>query len=175
MGPVLAQRYLYPLCGIYVMTLAMAFHRIEEWLREYAPISCRPVMLIACKCCVFAVCGILLFIGLHNFRVYQSNVKMERTGTIETLSLIGEPDKSVPMAVTGVKHLSWTILQHYYPGHDILTESCDTVDAEAFWYFSGQFLSEEQITMMTERGYTISGYGEHRISQYTFVLYYFKK
>lgn len=175
MGPVLAQRYLYPLCSIFVMTLAMAFYRIEEWLREHAPVSCRPVMLIACKCCMLAVCGILLLIGLHNFRVYQSNVKVEKTGTNETLSLIGEPDKSVPMAVTGVKHLSWTILQHYYPGHDILSESCDTVEADAFWYFSGQYLSEEQITMMIERGYTISGYGEHRISQYTFVLYYFEK
>lgn len=175
MGPVLAQRYLYPLCSIFVMAIAMAYSRMEEWLREHAPVSCRSVMLIACKCCMLAVCCMLLFIGLRNFKVYQANVKMEEAGTSETLSLIGEPDKSVPMAVTGVKHLGWTVLQHYYPGHDILNESCDTVEADAFWYFSGQYLSEEQINRMTERGYLISGYGEHRISQYTFVLYYFEK
>lgn len=173
--PVLAQRYLYPLCSIFVMALAMAYSRMEKWLREHAPVSCRSVMLITCKCCMLAVCCILLFIGLRNFKVYQANVKMEETGTAKTLSLIGEPDKSVPMAVTGVKHLSWTVLQHYYPGHDILNESCDTVEADTFWYFSGQYLSEEQINRMAERGYLISGYGEHRISQYTFILYYFEK
>lgn len=175
MGPVLAARYLYPLCAIFVMTLIMACSRIQEWISEYAPSAHRPLLSLAGKCCLLAVCGILLLIGLRNFTTYQFRVETEKTDTAETLALIGQPDPSVPMAVIGVKHLGWTVLQHYYPGHEIISDSCAAVDADAFWYFSGEWLDEEQLEQMYNRGYQVGAYGEHSISQYPFVLYYFEK
>lgn len=175
MGPVLAQRYLYPLCAIFTMTLVMACSRIQEWLSERAPSAHRPLLLLAGRCCMLAVCCILLLTGLRNFKTYQFCVETEKAETAKTLELIGEPDSSVPMAVMGVKHLSWTILQHYYPGHEIINDSCETVDADAFWYFSNQWLSEELLTQMYEKGYQVGAYGEHSISKYPFVLYYFER
>lgn len=174
-GPVLAQRYLYPLCGIFVMTLVMACAGVREWLREHAPSSYRSLMLTAGRCCMLAVCCVLLLIGLRNYKLYRFTVQTEKSETSETLAIIGDPDESVSMAVMGVRHLSWTVLQHYYPGHEIINGSCETVEADAFWYFSERYLSEEQVTQMCEKGYQIAGYGEHSISQYPFVLYYFEK
>lgn len=176
MGPaVLAARYLYPLCAIFVMTLVMACGRIQEWISQRAPSAHRPLLSLAGKCCLLAICGILLLIGLRNFKTYQLRVETEKAQTAETLALIGAPDPSVPMAVEGVKHLGWTVLQHYYPGHEIINDSCTVVDADAFWYFSGEWLDEEALEQMYNRGYQVGAFGEHSISQYPFVLYYFEK
>lgn len=175
MGPVLAQRYLYPLCGIFTMILVMTCSRMQEWISQCAPPAHRPRLLTGGKCCLLIICCVLLFTGLQNFNVYRLRVEAEKNETAETLALIGEPDPSVPMAVTGVKHLGWTVLQHYYPGHEIITDGLTAVAADTFWYFSKDWLGEEQLQQMYEQGYQIWAYGEHSISQYPFILYFFEK
>lgn len=175
-SPVLAQRYLYPLCAVFAMALVIACGRIREWLSNSCPTPFRRPLSLTGRCCLLAVCCVLLATGLRNYQSYRFTVETEKNKTVETLSLIGDPAPEVPMAVSGVKHLSWTVLQHYYPGREILNESYENVDADAFWYFSGQPLSGEQLAQMTDRGYQIIGaYGEHSISQYAFTLYYFER
>lgn len=175
MGPVLAERYLYPLSAVVFVTLVIACARIlillgrlgEKWKIKWLPWAGKGIFL--------AILIMLLAVGMQNYQSYSERVSVEEQKTAETLNLIGEPGEEVPLVTNGVQHLGWTVLAFYFPVNEVINGGLDSTNAEKFWYFTPEFLSDGDITKMVEKGYIVSGYGEKQLAKYPFVLYYFEK
>lgn len=176
-GPVLAQRYLYPLSAITVLLLVIGakgslvlVERLEQrlrkkWLKNLA------------KCVLVVVLAALTFVGLGNYKDYRAQVKAEQAATEQTLYVIGEVPEDTALVSNNVKHLSWTVLYYYYPQRDIITGRCSDEGAEhdKFWYFTPEAVGDGELREMQDMGYTAEYHGTQQIATYSFELYYFGK
>ena len=164
-GPILAKRYMYPLSAVTFMSVAIGFCAI---FKKRAGIT---------KVVVVIILGILLAIGFDNFKTFRAECEAEQVKTEAVLELIGTPKEGTMMVSHGVKHLSWTVLYHYYPGYEIIEGAYDSqsVTSDAFWYFNPTHISEDEMKFVNSLGLTATSYGEHQISKYPFVLYYFER
>lgn len=187
-GPVLAQRYLYPLSAITILLLVIVSAgglklagRLGEKLckrrsnRRSLQKAERPVQLA--KCALVLVLAVLFVIGLGNYRIYRTQVKTEQAVTEQALNLIGEVPEDTALISNNVKHLSWTVLYYYYPHREIVTGRCSDEGAEytKFWYFTPEEIGKEEMREMYDMGYSAEHYGVQQISTYPFELYYFEK
>lgn len=177
-GPVLAQRYLYPLSAVTILLLVIVSAeglKLAERLGGKSGKTECPVW--AAKCVLILVLAALFVIGLNNYRAYRTQVKTEQAATEQTLNLIGEVPKDTALISNNVKHLSWTVLYYYYPHRDIVTGRCSDEGAEytKFWYFTPEEIGKEEMEEMYDMGYSAEHYGRLQISVYPFELYYFEK
>lgn len=175
-GPVLVQRYLYPVSAITVLLLVISGSRCltlikalgeklhKEWLEKLA------------KCVLVAALTVLAVIGLGNYKVYSSQVKAEKMATEQTFSIMGDVPEDAVLITNHVKHLGWTVL-YYYFDNEIITGSCRGEGAEydKFWYFTPEPVAANDLKKMQEAGYTVTNYGAQQIAVYSFELYYFEK
>lgn len=177
-GPVLAQRYLYPLSAITVLLLMtgaqgclkLARARKEQLQNKWIENLVR----------IFLVFSLVVIsvIGLNNYKAYRIQVKTEKAATEQVLNLIGEVPEDTALISNNVKHLAWTVLYYYYPDRDILAADCtyEEINYDKFWYFNSRMLDAEELEAIQNNGYIAVGYyGSQQISTYPFDLYYFEK
>ena len=176
-GPILATRYLYPLSAVSFMALAIGIGAIIKKLELLSKEKEASWMGRAFQGVSVIILVVLLGIGFQNFREFEAVCYVEKINTEETLNLIGKPEEGTMMVSNGVKHLSWTVLYHYYPGYEVVEGAYDSdkITADAFWYFNPTEISEEEMKYANSLGLTATYYGGHYISKYPFNLYYFER
>lgn len=176
-GPILAKRYLYPLSAVSFMALAIAIGALIKKLIVLSKEKNITWLVTATKV-VFAVILVLLMaIGFKNYKAFAAECHTEKVKTEAVLELIGEPEEGTMMVSNGVKHLSWTVLYHYYPGYEVVegAYNSDKVTSDAFWYFNPSVISDDEMKFINTLGLTATCFGEQQISKYPFVLYYFER
>lgn len=175
-NPVLAQRYLYMLIAITLLVVVAGLSGVLRLLRTWAAGDSRAAGAeMLGKLVVLLILAVLVVKGLGDYKGYSDRTKQEKAATEELLGLIGEVDEDVRMVSHGVDHLGWTVLQHYFPDNEVINAGCTEVDADRFWYFTYDYLSQETLTEMGSRGYELYGYGEKQLCKYPLVLYYFER
>lgn len=175
MGPVLAERYLYPLSAVVFVTLVIECNGIlgllgrlgGKWKKEW-PVKAGKAVLVV-------ILALLFGMGIQNYQSYSTEVNRQEQETAETLSLMGEVPEEVKLVSNGVQHLGWTVLAFYFPENEVINGNYLSTDADRFWYFTPDYISQSDIDQMTAKGYSIAGYGEMQLAKYPFVLYYFEK
>ena len=175
MTPVLAARYLYPVSAVTACVIVTAGSRMLEILKEFGEKEGLFHLQGIGRGVLACICLVLLVMGFGNYGEYSAAVKLEDERTRETLEIIGTPDESVQMVTNGVKHLGWTVLEHYYPDNEIVTNDYRGGESESFWYFNTYELSPEDVAGIEDGGVSVTAYGEHWISQYPFYLYHMER
>lgn len=179
MGPVLAERYLYPLSAITFVVIVIETGRVLEllkgWDANLAKAGKWNKLAAVGKLVCLMILAVLLVIGVKNYRNYSNMSVVEEQKTMETLYLIGEPEEEVQMVTNGVKHLGWTVLYFYFPDNEVINGNYEEAETDKFWYFTPDYLSEEEIRGLASEGYSIAGYGEKQLAKYPFMLYYMEK
>lgn len=175
MGPVLAQRYLYPLSAVAFFTLVVGSGHALTLLKKLGErIRISGTETIG-KIVLTAFLAVLLIVGLGNYREYSTLAWEQNAKTKEVLDLIGEPDEEVQMVTNGVKHLGWTVLYHYFPDNEIINGNYDCATSDEFWYFNPVPMNDTEISYLNQNGFKVTSYGEMQISKYLFELYYIKR
>ena len=171
MRPIVVQRYAYPASAIVMFVTALSLSKVIELAKDsgYQWIYNVSVVFVL----VILVAGLLS--GYTGYKNYDNMAKVEKISTQEILEMIGDIQSDTVLVSNGVKHLGYTVLKYYYPDNEIVNDVCTNVDADKMWFFSNDFLSEEQIELMYEKGYTVYGYGWKQMVKYPLVLYYFEK
>lgn len=179
-GPVLIQRYLYPVSAVTILLLVISGSGCLTLLKKWGAKLHKgwqgwPEKLA--KTALAAALAVLLVIGLGNYRTYGSQVRAEKTVTEQALSIIGEVPEDTVLVSNNVKHLAWTVLYYYYPDREILTSRCSDNAAEydKFWYFTPEPIGEGELQEMYGMGFSMEAYGAQQIAVYPFELYYFER
>lgn len=167
-GPVLAQRYLYPLSAVSFLLLVIESSHMLKLLRSRKRVA-------AGKATLFALLAVLAVIGIKGYKEYSDTTALENQKTMETLSLMGEVEEDVVLVSNGVQHLGWTVLAYYFPEREIVNGNYGSTQADRFWYFTPDVISEEAVQELTAKGYSLAGYGEYQLAKYPFVLYYLER
>jgi len=175
MKPVLVVRYLYPLSAVTLCLLVIGSGRWLALLKRLADRTEMSYLADFGKAFLLGLMGILLVIGMKNYRVYSETARLENQRTSETLELIGIPGEDVKMVTNGVQHLGWTVLYHYYPENEIVNGNYDSTDADMFWYFNPTELSQEELLRLEQKGISVTAYGEMQLAKYPFYLYYMER
>lgn len=173
MTPLLALRYIYPLCAITALLLAAGMSRLLQMLKEVGESLHRGWLLSVGKGILFLVLTVLFVVGIGNYKDYRAVVQDESAKTEETLYLIGEAGEGVELVNNGIRHIGWTVLHYYYPEAQVVNGDYHSAEGDDFWYFTPDYLSEEVFQELSSKGYSIAGYGEKQISKYPFILYHF--
>ena len=171
--PILTDRYVYPLGGIAAIMLVTGSSRLLKLLKERGTAWKRAWLEKAGKVVLLLALALMVFAGIKDYRMLSAQMKSESEKTERALAIIGPPVENMVLVNNGVRHIGWTVLAYYYPEAHVRNNTYDNVDADDFWYFTGGFLTEEDLDVLRERGYELGGYGEQQISQYPFVLYHF--
>lgn len=176
-GPILAKRYLYPLSAIAFMAIAMGIQALLKKFASSAKLQNTPGFTMLAKSVLVVVLVVLTVVGFDNYKAFGTECELEKTKTEAVLEIIGTPKEGTMMVSNGVKHLSWTVLYHYYPGYQVVEGGYDNyqITSDAFWYFNPFVISEDEMNFVNSLGLTATCYGEHQISKYPFVLYYFER
>lgn len=176
-GPVLNQRYLYPLSAVTILLLVIGSNGSLALVQRLGKKIKKEWLLRTAKIGVVLVMLAMLVVGLGSYRTIYAQVKAEQTMTEQTLACIGEISKDTALISNNVPHLAWTVLYYYYPDREIVTGTCknEGMEYDKFWYFSPSVISERHSQKMTDAGYTIESYGQQQIASYPFELYYFER
>lgn len=172
MRPLLAVRYLYPLCSITAIMLALGTCRILELLRVLGESIHRAWLPAAGKCVLFLILAALFAMGVGDYKDYKGRVDVEKAGTEETLYLIGEETEGMVLVNNGVQHIGWTVLQYYYPDAEVVNGPYSFTEADDFWYFTPEPMDEGDLQQLHGQGYSVAEHGEQRLSKYSFSLYH---
>lgn len=175
MGPMLAERYLYPLSAVTYATFVVACGRVLVLLKKLGEQVRLNWLQAFGKTVLVMFLGLFLVIGMDNYQKYSKLVVEQDTKTDATLDLIGQPGEKVQMVTNGVKHLGWTVLYHYYPDNEIINGDFDAAETDEFWYFNPSPIDDYGINYLEEKGLTVTVYGEMQLSQYPFYLYHMEK
>lgn len=176
-GPVLAQRYLYPLSGVTVVLLVICAGRFLDLAKQAGEKRGKLWLIYPAKTVLALALAAFALIGLRNYKVYSAQVMAERTMTEQALETIGEVPEDTALISNNVRHLSWTVLYYYYPDRKIVTGRCsdEGLDYDRFWYFTPEQMDSSEVKKMMEKGYDAGYYGTQQIATYPFALYYFEK
>ena len=171
--PILAARYMYPLIPILFVIFMLCVKKMLGWNwgnTEKEIVNLRQIL-------VGILFAVLLVIGLFDFKQYRSVVKTQEFQTQRILTMIGEPSSETVFTANGVKHLSWTVLQYYYPESEVFAVSPSelTDDNQEIWAFMGYELGADEIAQMEERGYSVEESPDMWMGKYGCNLYHFRK
>lgn len=174
MRPLLAVRYVYPLCAVTALILVIGSARVLKYLETWSEQENKSWVKGLSKAVLAAILVVLFVLGLKDYDAYSTTVEYESAKTEEILYIIGDIDEDEVLVNNGVTHIGWTVLDYYYPDNEIINTSCGNVDADSFWYFSPHSLNENEFNNMVQKGYEIAAYGELQLGKYPLVLYHFQ-
>ena len=176
-GPVLVQRYLYPLSAITVLLLVIGAKGSLALVEKLGEKLQKKWLEHLAKCVLVLALAALFVVGLGNYRNYRTQVKTEQAVTEQALGTIGEVPEDTALISNNVKHLSWTVLYYYYPHRTVVTGRCsdEGVEYGKFWYFTPEKIDSDELKGMQNKGYSVGYYGAQQIATYPFELYYFEK
>lgn len=171
MQPIVVQRYAYPASAIVMFVTALSLSKVIKLAKNSGYQWIYNVSIVL----VFVILIIGTASGYTGYKNYDNTAKVEKINTEEVLGMIGNISSDTVLVSNGVKHLGYTVLKYYYPDNEIINDVCTNVEADKMWFFSCDFLSEEDINLMYEKGYTVYGYGQKQMVKYPLVLYYFER
>ena len=193
-SPLTVARYMYPLVPIQLFILMLCIRRILAYgkitwgKQSYGMVQEEDkqdrIYLVdmkseAWKKTVFSVVSVifmvLLTICLFDFKYYRSVSKTQEVQTQKILTIIGDPEDEAVFTATGVKHLSWTVLPYYFPGHEVHDCLPNDIDADKddIWAFIGYAMSDEAIEDMEAKGYSMEMHMDLWFGKYGCNLYHF--
>lgn len=173
--PILSQRYVYPLGGVTAMMLVTGGSRFLRFLKDRQEPWKKGWLETAGKGVLLLILAVLILTGIKDYRQVSAEAKLQSAKTEAALAVIGAPVEDMVLVNNGVKHIGWTVLEYYYPEAEVLNNHYSNIEVDDFWYFTPGFLSEQDMSVMAQKGYLVGGYGEQQISTYSFVLYHFFK
>ncbi len=176
-GPVLTQRYLYPLSAMTILLLVISGKGCLTLIKKLGERLHKDWLEKLAKVALVAVLAVLAITGLGNYRAYRSQAKTEQALTEQALHLIGEVPEDTALVSNNVKHLAWTVLYYYYPEREIVTGNCSVEGTayDKFWYFTPESVSRKELQKLQEMGYVAQYLGTQQIAVYPFELYYFER
>lgn len=177
MGPVLAQRYLYPLCAVTILMLVFGSRGVMDLVQELGKKLKKDWLVKVVKTVLFLTLAVLLVVGLKNFKAFHTTVKTEKIATEQAVNIVGEVPEDTVLITNNVRHLGWTVLYYYYPDREIVTGRCSNegMEYDKFWYYTPEAIGKNELKEMTAAGYTVENYGPQQIAVYPFELYYFER
>jgi len=177
MGPVLAQRYLYPLCAVTILMLVFGSRGVMDLVQELGKKLKKDWLVKAVKTLLVLALAAFFVVGLGNFKAFYTVYKTEKIATEQVVNSVGEVPEDTVLVTNNVKHLGWTVLYYYYPDRDIITGRCseEGMEHDKFWYFTPESIDKGELKEMTEAGYTVEKYGHQQIAVYPFEMYYFER
>lgn len=176
MQPLVTGRYLYPLCAVTAMMLALGSKRVLELLKGLEGRFHKEWFVGAGKCVLVLALAALFVKGMADYGNYRATVKNEDARTEEVLYYIGEPDEDTQFVNNGIQHIGWTVLSYYFPGAEVINGDFGNATSDDVWYFTPELLSEDQIKGLTDMKYQITAnYGQQQLGKYPFVLYHFER
>lgn len=167
-SPMLEERYFYPACPVLFFFTAVGIKYISGKLEG------KSAKVIAVIFAVWLV-GKSLFMGYLNVNDSYVIWKYEKTGTDKVLEVIGTPSPDCVMAADGVRHLTWTVFPYYFPDNEMSSDPIGSIDVSETWFFNGSSVTDEQLSVLSEKGYTVSDYGKQNLGQYDCYLYHLVK
>ncbi len=175
-NPIMVARYLYMLIAVVLLSVAAGSSAVLDLLKKAGAKNAKFAQLYGFgKIILMLILCILIVKGYGTYSTYKATADYEKVMTDDLISVIGDVDEDVKLVTTGVKHLSWTVLPHYFPGIEVLDTTYHNVDADRYWYFSGTPLTSEEIAELQAKGYLVNGYGDRALAKYAFTLYYMEK
>ncbi len=175
MGPMLAERYLYPLSAVTFSMLVAGSSRVLALVKQFGEKRQQLCWEKLTKAAFVVILGVLVLIGAGNYRSYSALAWEQSEKTDATLALIGEPQEDVKLVTNGVKHLGWTVLSFYFLENEVVNGSYTQVDCDEYWFFNTVAVGEDVFYDWEQRGYQVTDYGEMQLSQYPFYLYHLEK
>ncbi len=172
--PLLALRYLYPLCAVTAMILVIGSARLLAYVKECSQQAHKPWIAVVAKIVLAFILLVLMLLGTKDYNTYADTAEYESVKTEELLQIIGDLDEDEVLVNNGVKHIGWTVLYYYYPNNYITNDTCTSVEEDSFWYFTTDYISEDEMNYMLQQKYEIAAYGELQMGKYPLVLYHFK-
>ena len=129
------------------------------------------------KLSVTAVVLTLVFVlGLLDFKQYRSEVKVQDACTAEVLQIMGEMSEEKGLVSVGVKHLAWTVFEHYFPKSPVYGSLSDIPETAAdVWVFYDPYMTDANRQALTDRGYEITEYLDKNFGKYHCNLYHLTK
>ena len=174
-SPLLVERYLYPLCAVALVTLTAGCSGILNILKKLGN-SFRILWTQGVGKAGLVLVLVALFVaGIGNYKNYHAIYEHEKTKTDLTLQTIGDPHKDAKMVTVGVRHLGWTVLEHYFPENEIVNGDYNSMVCDEFWYFVMPAIDENGLKELKSKGYEVTHYGLMQLSQYPFELYHMRK
>lgn len=175
-SPILAMRYLYMLIAISILIIVVGISGIFHILQYHKTNSkLHHTVYLFSKIATLLFITFIFLVTIKDFNTFRNTTNTEKVATQQLFTLLGSLDEDVVLVNNGIKHIGWTVLSYYYPNNEVVNGTYLHTSADEFYYFSSDFMSQEDITIMQETGYTISGYGQMQLAKYPFVLYYFEK
>lgn len=172
--PILAYRYTYMLVPL-VITIVILL------IKTY-------VERVGTKKIGQALIGILfiamLVSGLLDFKEFRSVSKVEDEKLSEVLSIIGEPTETTVMADNGVSHLSYTVLEYYYPDTLVFDsapatlerdmaefDELEDVEVDNIWMFCTDLLDDKETEYLESLGYKLECFEDRWFGKYPCDIY----
>ncbi len=176
-GPILNQRYLYPLCAVTILMLVIGSSGSLALVQKLSKKLEKEWLHRAAKAILVLVMLAMLVIGLQNYKTVYTRVKAEKVATEQALGYVGEAPEDVVFVSNGVRHLAWTVLYYYYPDNEIVTGNCTDqgMEYDKFWYYTPEPINDVEISELTDAGYTIETFGSQQIAVYPFEMYYMER
>lgn len=177
MGPMLAERYLYPLSAVAFSVLVAGSSRVLALVKQLSEKRQQLCWEKLANAAFVVILGALVLIGAGNYRSYSALAWEQSEKTDATLAVIGEPSEDVKLVTNGVKHLGWTVLSFYFPENEVINGSYTqvAVDCAEYWFFNPVEVGQDVFYDWEQRGYQVTDYGEMQLSQYPFFLYHLEK
>ena len=176
MQPLVTGRYLYPLCAVTAIMLTAGAKRVLDKLRGLDGRLSGRWLEGAGKGALVLALALLFIKGIGNYGSYRDTVENEDIRTGEVLYYIGEPDEDTQFVNHGIQHIGWTVLSYYFPESEVVNGNFSQASADDVWYFTPDFLNEDQIAEVTGMGYNvIENYSNQQLGKYPFILYHFVK
>ncbi|MCR4727657.1 MAG: glycosyltransferase family 39 protein [Lachnospiraceae bacterium] len=163
-------RYMYPLVPVMLFVLSLSINRFMHFAKLSDKETTGETVIALLFLVIFAF-------GLLDFKNYRTVVKVEDAVTKETLETVGEPGKDALFVGAGVKHLSWTVLKHYYPNNEIAGNALTELPSypSEIWAFLGYEVDAATESFMAKKGYSTQNLGTKQLGKYTVRLYHYYK
>ncbi len=172
--PILAYRYTYMLVPL-VITIFILL--IKLYLQR---IGAQKIG----KTLVYLLFTIMLVLGLLDFKYFRSLSKVQDANLKEVLTIVGEPTESTVLADNGVPHLSYTVLQYYYPDTKVIDTNMGVllsdiedvnqdrnIEVDNIWLFRQSLLNDAEIAGLKKQGFDIECYEDKWFGKYYCDIY----
>jgi hypothetical protein len=171
-------RYLHPLMPVLLMMLGVfvsSFLAGKDCEKKEDELLSTGAGAVRASVTVIVLAVTLLF-GLLDFKQYRSEVKVQDACTAEVLEIMGETTEETGLVSVGVKHLAWTVFEHYFPESPVYGSLRDIPEtASDVWVFFDPVMPESDRQDLEARGYTVTGYMDKNFGKYHCNLYHLKK
>lgn len=164
--PLFVTRYLYPLLGTAAMTFSFVCEAFCNRLNKRYGVK----KWIICS----TICSILLIFGLiFDFKLFKTELIMEAQ-TDRTYKYISENIEDTNGFITDINHLSWTVLDYYFPdnsNYDLEENWKSDVNGKTVWLLASADFPDEVMESLKSECKECEYFGEYQLDLYCFEIF----